>query len=179
MNVCNFTLYLLCWVFILVTVILCGYALARSDIASQARSYPVPACYNDWKCWGYDSQQGRVEINMSDKVVYGVMSATQVCTPITSDNICSFKYIDSNGQEQTGVPGNEVNTWSQDPNYPDCGIIIQENGGECPERDYSACPNYKVGDIYWKACYYSLTKKCYTERNYANPISDNEPQCPS
>jgi len=106
---------------------------------------PAPWCYTDWKCLAEDGS----EINMSDLTLFGKYGTIAMCQPITAANLHNFPYMDSDGVERVGDPGNEVNIWAKGSPGTNCTPEI------CTTK-------YTIGDVYWKACHGSDQSPYYT-----------------
>ncbi len=118
---------------------------------AQIVTYPVPKCYNDYLC--LQNINGVVtEVNMSKLTLFSNNSAKNLCIPLTNSNICSFTYTNQYGEIVTEKPGTYVNTWSTD-------------FGCSSDNNYEGCPLYKIGDIYWRACYNGVTGSKYNDLN--------------
>lgn len=165
-----FLLYCICWFLIILTVVLSGFAVSRQWYYNQGLAYPVPKCYDDWLC--LKNVNGvATEVNMSEKIVYGKNSRVQNCMPLTKETLCSPFTYTNNGTTVTEIPATKINTWSIDPACT----------SGAAKGDYSACPFYKEGDIYWRACYleyfmpgqYDPNRTYYetTKKNPANPCN--------
>lgn len=108
-------------------------------------TYPVPKCYNDWLCM--QNINGEiVEVNMSQITLFSNNSIQSMCMPLTTDNICNFTYVNQNGELVTEQPGTYINTWAT---------------GCSSSNNYSGCPLYQIGDIYWRACYNGVSNSEY------------------
>ncbi len=137
-------------VLVLIAVILFSYLVSRQYYYNSMANYPLPRCYNDWKCINAEGQT----IEMSKIITFDENSPVMVCRPINEDNLTSFQYVSPipGVGTVTGNPSREFNTFSQDTTgFPNCA------------SDYTQCPCYSVGDIYWKACPGATTSSYYDQ----------------
>ena len=139
------------WILIVVTLFLLIYAISYQYRYSLMTSYPIPQCYNDYLCKQVVNGQV-VEVNMADTVLFNKNSVQQICTPLTSDNICGFTYVNQDGETVTEKPGTYVNTWA-------------DVSGCSASNNYIGCPLYTIGDIYWRACYNGYSGSQYNDYN--------------
>ena len=72
--------------------------------------------------------------------------------PLTSENICSFTYVNQDGDTVTEQPGIYVNTWA-------------DISGCDSSNNYSGCPLYVIGDVYWRACFNATEGSTYNNYN--------------
>lgn len=144
------------WIMIIITIILLMYAISMQYQLSLLLSYPVPQCYNDWLC--QQNINGKiVEINMAKNTIFNTNSIESICMPLTTENICNFTYTNQDGETITEKPGTYINTWA-------------DVSGCDSSNNYEGCPFYKIGDIYWRACYNNIDGNNYNnyDRTYFN-----------
>lgn len=136
------------------------YTVSLEYKYNKILTYPIPKCYNDYLCKNVVNVNGvqKVqEVNMSDLVIFDNSSSFNVCMPLTEENICNFTYTNQDGELVTEKPATFVNTWSNEPT--------------CSSSDnYTGCPYYSIGDIYWRACYNGYEKNQFNNasRTYFN-----------
>lgn len=144
------------WILIIVSFILICYAISLEYQYASIASYPVPLAYNDWLC--KQVVNGVVtEVNMSQATMFSQTATHQNTMPLTDNNICNFTYVNQDGETVTEQPGIYLNTWAG-------------TTGCDAENDYSGCPFYQVGDIYWRALWNGIEGNQYNdyERTYWN-----------
>lgn len=140
------------WIVVIITFLLICYAIAIEYQYANIAAYPVPLCYNDLLC--KKVVNGVVtEVNMAKNTSTILNNAL----PLTEDNICNFTYVNQDGQTVTEKPGIYLNTWATVDNCDE-------------ENNYSGCPFYQVGDIYWRALWNNIENNEYNnyERTYWN-----------
>lgn len=143
MNILTFT-FLSCFFLIIITIFT-SLAIIYSIDISYCQSNPIPYCYNNWGC---NTANGFV--NLSQKAIFDPDSPVNVCTnPISAENFTKFSYKDPNENSIDGNPSEEFNIWYND----DACINFQ---------DEEHCPKYKIGDIYWNACYGGKNSQFYS-----------------
>lgn len=136
-------------ILVIIAVILFSYMVSRQWYYDSMANYPLPRCYNDWKC-----MDNGVEVNMSETVTFDKNSPVMACRSINSANLTSFEYTSPvpGVGIVVGNPSREFNTFSNDiVGFPLCA------------SDPSQCPCYQVGDVYWKACPGATTSSYYDQ----------------
>jgi hypothetical protein len=142
MNILLFT-FLSC-LFLIIITIFTSLAIIYSTDISYCQSNPIPYCYNNWGC---DTAAGFV--NLSQKVVFNPDSPVNVCSnPITEENFTKYSYTGPKGNPIDGNPSAELNIW------------YDTNCINSPDEQH--CPKYKIGDIYWSACYGGKNSQFYS-----------------
>lgn len=147
-------LFIVVWIIIILTLLLIMYAAALNYQYNYLINYPVKRCHNDWLCKKVINDE-IVEVNMTDKTLYSSSSVEKNFTPLNPFTINSFTYVNQNGELVTENPSKHINTWSTNLN--------------CSSNDnYKYCPFYKIGDIYWRACYNNIKGNEYNnyEKTY-------------
>lgn len=118
------------------------YAISLNYQYNYLINYPIKRCHNDWLCKQVINNE-IVEVNMANKTLFSENSIQRNCMPLNSSNIHSITYINQLGELVTENPSLQINTWS-----PNCDCSSENN--------YKNCPFYKIGDIYWRACYNNI-----------------------
>ena len=134
---------IICLSLLLITIFL-SLGLIYGYRLKQCETNPIPYCYDNYGCNTIDGFK-----NLSQETIYSPTSVANACSPITSENFNNFQYLDSDGKIIYGNPSQEYNSW-----YDDYCISHPSNIN---------CPPYKIGDIYWNACYGGSTSKYYSK----------------
>lgn len=149
--------FLVICILIIVIIVLASGALIYQIQYNNCKSTVTPYCYTDWMC--RDPKNPDVDINMSEKILFGEAGVVNKCLPLTSETLYKFTYVNEGGITVTTNPSQETNIWANCigsnyilPPYDQYTPPEQEITPDNIKEATANCPTYKAGDIYWPAC---------------------------